>query len=159
MSFFLPIFKWSDGTWIGATLRQSVWLFPIVETFHLLALAFLLGTITILSLRLFGLIMARQSVADVARNLAPWTLGCLVIALISGWCLFSSEAFKCYDSTPFRIKMVCLFLAILYHFTVYRKVTRLDQSQLNPLLGRIAGALSLLLWFSVGLAGRAIGFL
>jgi hypothetical protein len=159
MSFFMPIFKWSDSTWVGMALRQSVWLFPIVETFHLLALALLLGTVTIVSLRLFGLMFARYSVAEVARNLAPWTIGCLAIVLISGWCLFASEAFKCYDSTPFRIKMICLFLAIVYHSTIYWKVTRLDHSRVTPLLGRIAGALSLLLWFSVGLAGRAIGFL
>lgn len=159
MHFFMPIFKWSDSSWVGMALRQSVWLFPIVETFHLLALAFLLGTVIILSLRLFGLMLVRQSVAEVARNLAPWTFGCLVVVLISGWCLFASEAFKCYDSTPFRIKMVCLFLAIVYHFTIYRRLTRSDQSRISPVAGRVTASLSLILWFSVGLAGRAIGFL
>lgn len=159
MPFFRPFFQWSDGTWVGILLRRSLWLFPLVETIHLLALAFLLGTIAILSLRLFGLVMRRQNISQFARDLAPWTLGSLWVVLLSGWCLFASEAFKCYDSIPFRIKMVCLFLAILYHFTIYRKLTQSERPRVTTRQARLAAGTSLLLWFSVGLAGRGIGFL
>jgi len=159
MSFFRPFFIWSDATWVGIALRQSRWLFPFVETIHLLALAFLLGTITILSLRLFGLILPRQTVSQVERDLTPWTVGSLCVVLPSGWCLFASEAFKCYDSIPFRVKMVCLFLAVLYHFTVYRKVVQSVSLSVTNRQAQLAAGISLLLWFSVGLAGRAIGFL
>jgi len=159
VSLFLPIFEWSDGTWVAAAIRNSRWLFPFIETIHLLALALLLGTIVIMSLRLFGLVMPHQIVSQLARELSPWTLGSLSVVLPTGWLLFASEAFKCYDSVPFRVKMVSLFLAILYHFTIYRKVTRLDKAQLTPLSSRLAAGVSLLLWFSVGLAGRGIGFL
>jgi hypothetical protein len=159
MSFFRPFFEWSDATWVGNALRQSRWLFPLVETIHLLALAFLLGTITILSLRLFGLILRRQSAAQVERDLMPWTVGSLCVVLPSGWCLFASEAFKCYDSIPFRVKMVCLFLAVLFHFTVYPKVIQSVNLNVTNRQTQLTAFISLLLWFSVGFAGRAIGFL
>jgi uncharacterized protein DUF6644 len=159
MSFVRPFFQWSDGTWVGIALRQSLWLFPLVETIHLLALSLFLGTIGILGLRVFGLAMRQQKIPQFAGDLAPWTIGSLCVAVLSGWCLFASEAFKCYDSIPFRIKMVCLFLAVLYHFTIYRKVTRSETSRVTTGRARLAAVISLLLWFSVGLAGRAIGFL
>jgi hypothetical protein len=84
-------------------------LFPIIETFHLIALALLLGTMIVMSLRLFGMVMRRQQVSEVAKQLPPWTLGALWVVLPSGRLLFASEAFKCYDSIPSRAKMVCLF--------------------------------------------------
>lgn len=157
MRFFLPIFEWSDQTRAAAVIRNSRWLFPVVETFHLLALSLLLGTVIVISLRLFGLVMRKQSVAEVARQLSPWTLGALCVVLPSGWLLFASEAFKCYDSIPFRVKMVCLFLALTYHFTIFRRIT-FSGGPLTAAASRAAGIVSLVLWFSVGLAGRTIGF-
>ncbi len=159
MKFFLPVFEWSDQTHVAIAIRNSRWLFPVIETFHLLALALLLGTVIIMSLRLFGVVMKRERISELAKQLAPWTLGALCVVLPSGWLLFASEAFKCYDSIPFRVKMVCLFLALIYHFTFYRKIVRADDSRITPLTARATGILSLLLWFSVGLGGRGIGFL
>jgi hypothetical protein len=159
MKFFLPIFEWSDHTRVAIAIRNSRWLFPIIETLHLLALALLLGTIIVMGLRLFGAVMRRQLVSEVAKQLSPWTLGALCVVLPSGWLLFASEAFKCYDSIPFRVKMVCLFLALVYHFTVYRKIIRADEGRVTASVKRFAGIISLVLWFSVGLAGRGIGFL
>jgi len=71
--------------------------------------------------------------------------------LVTGSLLFSSEAVKCYGNDSFRAKMVFLFAALLFRFAFYPKLT---QSR-----GKLAAGLSLALWFSVGLAGRAIGFL
>jgi hypothetical protein len=159
MKFFLPIFEWSDQTQVAIAIRNSRWLFPVIETFHLLALALLLGTVIIMSLRLFGLAMMRERISELAKQLAPWTVGALCVLLPSGWLLFASEAFKCYDSIPFRVKMVCLLLALTYHFTFYRKIVCADDNRITPFTARAAGIFSLALWFSVGLGGRAIGFL
>jgi hypothetical protein len=75
----------------------------------------------------------------------------MAVMLVTGTLLFSSEAVKCYGNDSFRAKMVFLFLALLFRFTLYPKLT--------GSWGKLAGGLSLALWFSVGLAGRAIGFL
>jgi hypothetical protein len=155
---FLPFFEWCDKLWVGVAIRKSSRLFPLIETIHLLALALLLGTIVIVSLRVFGLVMRRQSVSQVAGELAPWTLGGLCVMLLTGSLLFASEALKCYRNPPFRVKMVCLLLAIVYHFTFYRKVTRSVEAPLMMLWSRLAAGLSLTLWFAVALAGRGIGF-
>lgn len=154
----LPFFRWCDGLWIGVTIRDSRFLFPIIETFHLLGITMLLGTLLLVNLRLFNLGMRRLPVDRLARELSPWMLGSLALVLASGTLLFLSEALKCYDSGPFQLKMLLLFLAILFHFTVHRPFTNSGRAIKKPLRAWLVGALSLMLWFGVGLAGRAIGF-
>jgi hypothetical protein len=154
----LPFFRWCDGTWISVAIRDSRFLFPIIETFHLLGITMLLGILLLLNVRLFNLGMRRQSIDLLAGQLAPWTLGSLGLILISGTLLFLSEALKCYDSGPFQLKMLLLFLAILFQFAVYRPFTMSGKAVITPFRGRLVASLSLMLWFGVGLAGRAIGF-
>ncbi len=78
--------------------------------------------------------------------------------LATGMLLFTSEALKCYGNESFRAKMVLLFFALAFRFTVYRRVLRAENGLL-PRWAKVIAGISLVLWFSVGLAGRAIGFL
>ena len=158
MEFLLPFFKWCDSTWLGETIRDSRLYFPIIETFHLFALTVLLGAVVILNLRMCRIILRRQPVRQLAMDLSPWALWSLVVILVSGVLLFLSEALKCYASIPFQVKMVFLFAALVFHFTVHRKVSRAERDP-NLVSGVLVGTINLLLWFGVGLGGRAIGFL
>jgi hypothetical protein len=103
---------------------------------------------------MFGVAMTSRPVPEVAGELWNWTLFGLTLQMGSGLMLFMSEAVRWYHSGPFLAKMTFLFLAILFHFTIYRRVTR--RNDLRPAAYRLTGALALSLWFSVGLAGRAI---
>ena len=151
MAAIFPFFQWCDGSWLGSTIRNSQWLFPVIEIFHLLALTILLGTTIVLSLRLFGVMFRDQSFPELAGSMNSWNLWSLAAMLFTGLLLFMSEALKCYGNDSFRAKMLLLFAALLFRFAFYPKLT---QSW-----GKLAAGLSLVLWFSVGLAGRAIGFL
>lgn len=150
MASIFPFFQWCDSSWLGSTIRNSQFLFPVIETFHLFALTILLGTTIILSLRLFGVMFRNQPFLELASNLKPWNSWSLAAMLVTGILLFTSEAVKCYGNESFRAKMIFLATALLFRFAVYPKLTQ------N--WGKLAAGVSLALWFSVGLAGRAIGF-
>jgi hypothetical protein len=154
----LPFIDWCDHMWIGVAIRQSTWLFPAIETVHLLALAVLLGTIVIANLCALGIILRRRGISQVVDDLASWTFSGLCIMLLTGILLFLSEATKCYNSPPFHVKMISLLLAITFQFTIYRKVIRAPRALRASLQTRLAAGVSLILWFSVALAGRAIGY-
>jgi len=155
----LPFIDWCNRLSLGIAIRKSTWLFAVIEATHLLALTVLLGTIVIVSMRLFRLILRRQAVSRVAGDMAPWTFAALSFMLLTGGLLFLAEPTKCYNSPPFRLKMVLLTLAIIYHFTLYKRVARSDDAHVaSSWADRLAAGTSLVLWFSVGLAGRAIGF-
>jgi len=158
MQFLFPFFKWCDSTWLGETIRSSRLYFPIIETFHLLALTILFGAIVVLNLRLCRVIMRHQPVSQVAGDLAAWEFWSLVVILVTGGMLFLSEALKCYASKPFQVKMTFLFLALIFHYTIHRKVTKAKRDP-SFLSGALVGCINAFLWFGVGLGGRAIGFL
>ena len=159
MHHLLPMFKWFDGSAMGNWVRDSRWIFPAIEAVHIVALALLFGAILMLNLRLLGLTLKTKPVAQLARELAPWILVSLIIILSSGVLLFASEAMKAYASVPFQVKMLFLFAAMIFHYTIYWKLTRSSDGTIGAVWGKLAAIVSILLWLGVGLGGRGIGFL
>ncbi len=156
---FHPFFEWCGKTWLGTTVRDTVWAFPVIETFHLLALAVLLGTVLIVNLRVFGLGSRYSSHWGMVRELEPWMLTSLTVLILSGIPMFLSEPQKCYESYSFPIKMILLLVAILWHFTIQRKWTAADANRVAPLKGRLAAGFSILLWAGIGIAGKGIPYI
>ena len=93
-----------------------------------------------------------------AREAQPWLVGSLAVMLVTGVLLFVSEPIKCFYSTPFRVKMLCLLLGSIFAFTVRRKVTQAGEGRVRPIWLKIVALVSLSLWFGVGAGGRWIGF-
>jgi hypothetical protein len=154
----LPFFQWCYATGIGETIRESTWLFPVIEAFHLLGLGLTAGAVLIVDLRLLGVGLSRQPAALLWADVKPWLLGSLTLMLASGTLLFLSESIKCYYSFPFWVKMTSLFLALLFTFTIRRRVAQTDIASDRPLPGRLTALISLCLWFGVAWGGRWIGF-
>lgn len=158
----LAFCRWLEHTAVGASIRESLWLFPAIETLHLLGMALLLATVAAYDLRLLGLAMRHQRVSKVARQILPWTWLGFAVQVITGMLLFSSEALKIYTNPAFRLKILLILLAgvqaLLFHRLTYRNVSQWDADAPTPTSAKLAGALSLLLWTGVVAAGRFIGF-
>jgi len=153
----LPFFEWCENMAVGAAIRDSLWLFPLIESFHLLALALLGGAVLIVDLRLLGLGLRRQPAAQLAQDAHPWQVAALVVMVTSGILLFTSEAVKCYYSDAFRTKMTFLLPAIVFTFTVRRKVAA-AHARVKPFWSKLVAVVSIALWSVVGASGRWIGF-
>jgi hypothetical protein len=154
----LPFFQWCYQTPVGEGIRESIWLFPVIEACHLLGLGLTAGAVLLVDLRLLGVGLSKQPVAQLSAGAQPWLLGGLTVMFASGIPLFLSEAVKCFYSFPFWVKMTSLFLAVLFTFTVRRRVTRTGLIFERPLPGRLTALISLGLWFGVAWGGRWIGF-
>ncbi|MGE0865400.1 MAG: DUF6644 family protein [Vicinamibacterales bacterium] len=154
----LPFFEWCETLWLGQAVVGSNWLFPVIESVHLLALALLGGAIFLVDLRLLGLGLKDRPVSELARDARPWLLAALAGMILTGVPLFLSEPIKCYYSTAFWIKMTTLPIALLFAFTVRARVTRSGAVQNSARRQQLVGALSIALWFTVAAAGRWIGF-
>jgi hypothetical protein len=154
----LPFFQWCETTALGQIIRDSQWLFPVIESVHLIALAAIGGAVLVVDLRMLGAGIRRRSVAEVAREAHPWLIASLVVMIVTGVSLFLSEAVKCYYSQAFWVKMTTLPVAILFALTVRRRVAAADDRQIPPLARGAVAVVSLALWFTVAAAGRWIGF-
>jgi uncharacterized membrane protein YhdT len=154
----LPLFQWFYQTDIGVTIRNSVWLFPAIEAFHLLGFGLTAGAMLVVNLRLLGVGLTKQPVAQIAAGAEPWLILGVAMMVVSGIPLFLAESIKCLYSFAFWIKMGCLLLVLLFTFTVYRHVTRTKSSSDRTSTARSAAVISLVLWAGVAWGGRWIGF-
>jgi hypothetical protein len=158
----LEFCQWLDQTAVGSTIRQSLWLFPAIETVHLLGMAALVGTITLLDLRLLGWAMPQRRVSEVVARLLPSAWLGFGVQVVTGVLLFSSEAVKIYGNPAFRLKMLFLLLAgiqaLIFQAVVSRKLPAWDQQPALPVMAKIMGMISILLWIAIVTAGRFIGF-
>ena len=151
----LPFFQWCEASGVGTAIRSSQWLFPVIEAFHLLAFASIGGAILLVDLRLLGIAMRREPPGELSREAQPWLLGGLAVMVTTGTLLFLSESVKCYYSNPFWVKMTALFLAIIFTFTVRRKVAAAGEAAFR---GKLVALISIVLWGTVAWGGRWIGF-
>ncbi|MGA2712443.1 MAG: DUF6644 family protein [Bryobacteraceae bacterium] len=153
----LPFFQWCEATAIGAYIRQSTTIFPVIEVFHLFGLTVLLGTLTIIDLRILGIGMRRQSIPKIVSSLGPLTVWAGIITIVTGILLFLSEALKCYDNQAFPWKMWLALAGILLYLLFQRRMTK--GAQVSSAQMKIVAVLSLVFWYGVALAGRAIAFI
>ena len=153
----LPYFEWIEATSLGNAIRQSLWLFPVIEAVHLLGLCVLGGTVLIVDLRMLGTGLRNHPIAQVAREARPWFLGALAVMLTTGWALFTSEAIKCYYNTSFWVKITTLPFAILVTLLVRDRMA-LRAGTESTATTKIVGLGSITLWLIVAAAGRWIGF-
>jgi len=154
----LPLFQWCYDTSIGEAIRNSNWLFAIIEAVHLVSLGLLGGAVLMVDLRLLGVGLRKQPTAQLWAATQPWLLGSVIVLFMSGIPLFLSEAIKCLYSFPFWVKMTSLFLVLLFTFTIRRRVAQTGLASDRPLLGRLTAIISLSLWFGVAWGGRWIGY-
>ena len=154
----LPFFQWCYATPIGEGIRNSTWLFPVIEAFHLLGLGVTAGAVLIVDLRLLGVGLNKQPAVQLWAGVRPWLLGSVTLMFATGIPLFLSESIKCLYSFPFWVKMISLFLVLLFTFTVLRRVVQTGMTADRPQVARLTAITSLILWFGVAWGGRWIGF-
>ena len=152
------IWEWSYSSRIVDILRNSKYAIPLIQSLHLFGLTLLLGTTVIFNLRLLGFGFRQLELPSISTQLWRLAVGGLLLSITTGTLVFIPDPARYAANTAFKTKLVILIFAILFHFTVFRKVIR---SKNPPSHGRASwiAAVSLTLWFSVGWAGRAIAFL
>lgn len=153
----LAFFEWCEATLIGQVVRDSVWLFPAIESVHLLGLCLLGGSILVVDLRLLGVALTRRPIAELATGARGWVVASLALMVATGLPLFLSEAVKCYYNTSFWVKMAALPVAVGFTFAVRDRLARRPEVDTSART-RLVGLASVALWFTVAAAGRWIGF-
>ena len=150
-----------DSSW-SVGLHESRYAYDLIESVHVWTLCLFFGLAVMFDLRLLGWTMRSVPVSEVARRLLPWTVVGFVVMVITGTLLFTAIPVRSYQNIFFRTKMVMLLLAGLnvwiFHSGVYRRVATWDVTNAPPRAARVAGALSLVLWVCIVLAGRMIAY-
>src|SRR4051812_23633701 len=158
----LPFCQWLAETPGSIALHESLYMYPLVESTHVLALCLFVGMAAIFDLRLLGVALRNVPVTEIKRRLNPWMAAGFVGMGASGVLLFYAIPVRSYQNIFFRIKVVLRVLAglnaFVFHTSVDRRIAVWDLSAVPPPAARRAGAVSLLLWTIIIVCGRMIAY-
>jgi len=161
MQGLLEICKWLEAEPLGKTIGQSAWMFPAIESVHMFGIVAMVGSTTIMDMRLLGILLPKQPVSKVVDQALKWAWGAFIVMIVTGGLMFISEATRCYANLGFQIKVLLLILAGLnvafFHFVTFRNVKDWETSA-TPFAAKFAGLLSVLLWFGIVAMGRWIAW-
>jgi hypothetical protein len=162
LSVFGTFLHWLESTTPAVAISESSWLFPGIESVHVLAITLVVGSITMVDLRLLNINLRDRAVGELIAEVLPWTWASFAVAVCSGALLFSSNATHYWGTVPFRAKMLLLCLAglnmLVFHATTFRSVEVWGRQSQPPRAAKVSGGLSLALWIGVVSLGRWIGF-
>jgi hypothetical protein len=155
----LPYFEAMNDLAISAAIRESLWATAVINTIHLLFLVMFAGAVLIVDLRLLGrgAGAGEQPLSDVARDAQPWLIAGLIGLTLTGIPQFLSNALREYHSYLFWMKMAVLLVALVYTFTLRRRVTLADEARIAPAMRKAVGVVSVALWTAVVIQARLIG--
>ncbi len=154
--------KLLEASRFATTLRDSIWMFPIIESIHVIGLTLVVGTIAIVDLRLLGLASTQRSFQRIASDIMKWTWAAFALTVATGLMMFTTNAGIYYHNPFFRTKMLLLLLAgvnvAAFELTAGRTIHQWNSARSAPGAGKAAAVLSLTIWIGVIFMGRMIGF-
>jgi hypothetical protein len=156
------LLHWLESSGMALSIRQSTWLYPIVEIVHIIGFAVLVGSAFLFDLRLLGL-ARKLPVTECIRHMIFWARISLIAVLPSGFILFMVDAVSLASNPAFLIKLFLIALAgmnaAVFHLRTVKSVERWDVLGNPPVGAKVAGMLSILLWIGVISGGRLIAYI
>jgi hypothetical protein len=153
---------WLQGTALAARIRDSLFIFPLLESAHVIGLALVFGTIAVVDLRLLGLASTERSVVRMASDTLKWTWAAFALTALTGSLMFTTNAVVYFHNAYFRTKIALLVLAginaLVFERTARRTIDQWDRAASPPPVVKAIATLSLVIWIAVIFAGRIIGF-
>jgi hypothetical protein len=154
-------------TWLGNTpwsvaLHESLYVWPLTESLHVLTLAAFVGTAVMLDLRLLGVGFRDIPVSELTNRLLPWTRAAFAVMVATGLLLFYATPITYYQSLFFRAKVVLLIAAginvFVFHTRTMRTMAAWDAHRIPPRAARVAAVVSLVAWAGVVVTGRMVAY-
>lgn len=162
LSLFRDFIAYLEDSAVADAIRENDFLFPTIESVHVVAICLVVGSIMVLDLRLLGFASIQRPVSRLSSAILPVTWSAFALAATTGFLLFISNATKYLANGYFVAKMFLICAAglnmIVFYWISARDLPQWEKETLPPLRARLAGALSILLWIAVVACGRWIGF-
>ena len=156
------ILEWIGNTPWSVALLESYYVWPLVESTHVLTLALFVGTAVMMDLRLVGVAFPGVPASAFTKRLLPWTRFGFALMVVTGLLLFYSSPLRYYHNLFFRIKTILLVVAglniWLFHSRIHASIEEWEDAARPPRAARIAGLISLVVWTGVVFSGRLVAY-
>lgn len=144
---------------LAEILRNSLWLYPLINTGHIIGISLLVGSIMALDLRILGCwpSINLKAVATVSQALV---LTGLILAITFGLLLFITRPIDYIHSEVFIAKLTLIVIALANALTLslsasWKKALSANSWGFQP---KAQAFVSLFLWLTIVFLGRLIGY-
>jgi hypothetical protein len=153
--------NWLKATELSGAITGYSWIWPLCETLHFVGMAFLVGTVCVLDLRMLG--VAKQLRFEGLHSLTRWGIAGFVVNLITGVIFFIGAPFQYVHNGIFQLKLLFILLAginaLVFEFRILPRMRGLDDGADAPSMAKMTAFFSLVLWLCVMFFGRMLPFL
>ena len=153
---------WLSETKWSIALHESLYLYPWIESTHVLSICLFFGTLLFVDLRLTGKVFNNLSVVDMNRKVLPLTLFGFLVMSVTGLLLFYAIPVRNYQNIFFRIKILLIVIAGINAFFFHRRMSKeakvWDKDSSIPSSMKNSAITPLVLWSSVIISGRMIAY-
>lgn len=154
--------QWMGSTEWSVRLLESLYVWPLIESTHVLTIVLFVGTAVMMDLRLMGVTFGGVPASEFTGRMLNWTRAGFVVMVVTGLLVFYSNPLRYYHNLFFRLKLVLLFVAgvnvWLFHGRIHRRVAEWDLDAVPPKAARVAGAVSIASWALIVVFGRLIAY-
>jgi len=149
-----------ERTQLADFVRGSRYLYPVLESLHILGIALMVGAAIAMDLRLLG--VARNVPVTTVARLLPLSHGGFALVAVTGVLMFFAIAFSVTTSVfapwKFGLIAVAAINILVFHFGAYRNVTRWDVDKGTPVAAKVSAAVSATCWTGVIVCGRFLAY-
>ena len=136
-------------------LNVHEWAYGATEVAHIVSLAVSIGLIAVVDLRLLNQGLVPATAARLLRSTAIGTLIGFVVAVTTGFMIFSTDPTRYVAHPTMKLKLVLLLVGLVFNYTIHNGVARRGRS---PTVGRSVAVVSLALWIAVVFSGIFYAF-
>lgn len=146
---------------MATLIRQSAWLYPILEIIHIVGIVLLAGGAIMFDLRLIGY-SRKLPAGSLALHLLPWSRLGLLMVVPSGILLFITNAETLGYDITFWIKIILICVAGVnagtFHLVVAKNIKFHEENNRLPSAAKAIALLSISLWLAIIACGRLLAY-
>src|SRR5271170_2636093 len=150
---FRPFAEWLAGTPLSKTLQDQLWVVPVSQSIHILAVSVVFASACMINLRILGIVSTGRTVSQLSRTLLPWMWRGLVVLVLTGFLQTLTEPVRQFITPMFWAKMIMIpivaTLTALYAKAVHRNAAAWDAPSTRPCGAKVFGVVSTLLWLAI----------
>ncbi|HIE50085.1 MAG TPA: hypothetical protein EYF97_02745 [Gammaproteobacteria bacterium] len=158
----LNFVEWLATTKWSIALHESLYLYPWIESSHVLFICFFFGTLIFVDLRLTGKVFGDLSIAEMNKKILPLTIIGFCLMSLTGLLLFYAIPIRNYQNIFFRIKIFLILVAglnaLFFHKRMSKEAKNWDKDSLIPTTMKVSAVASLFIWSLVIISGRLIAY-
>ena len=158
----LNFVEWLATTKWSIALHESLYLYPWIESSHVLFICFFFGTLIFVDLRLTGKVFGDLSIAEMNKKILPLTIIGFCLMSLTGLLLFYAIPIRNYQNIFFRIKIFLILIAglnaLFFHKRMSKEAKNWDKDSLIPTTMKVSAVASLFVWSLVIISCRLIAY-